>query len=75
MYTPHRDERFYYVHEALQFVEEMQCKACLFKETDDPDMPMCMETSSKFIMEEPIVEVDDHGDDGIVCTKYQPTTN
>jgi len=71
VYKPSRDYRFYYAHEALQFVEEMQCKACGYKETDDPNMPMCLEISSKFMLEEPIEEVDDMGDDGLVCTKYK----
>lgn len=71
MYKPHRDGRFHYIHEAIHFVEEMQCKGCGFKETDDPDMPMCLEVSGKFIMEEPVEEIDDLGNDGIRCTKYR----
>lgn len=71
MYKPHRDERFHYAHEALQFIEELQCKACAFKETDDPSMPMCLEIAGRFFDEEPIEEIDDLGNDGLRCTKYR----
>lgn len=71
MYIPKRDSRFEYVHEALFFIENNQCETCVFRQLDDEEMPMCLEISGKFFLEEPIVEVDDLGSDGIVCTKYR----
>lgn len=72
MYTPHRDERFEYVFEAMSHVEEKQCETCVFRRTDDPDYPMCFEISGQFILELPVEEINDLGSDGLACTKYRP---
>ena len=71
MYRPHRDERFYYVWEAMHHLEENQCNTCVFKNTGDPDYPMCLPISGQFILEEPVEEINDLGSDGLVCTKYR----
>jgi len=70
-YKAHRDYRFEYVGDVIEFIEERQCVTCKFQ-TDDPSMPMCWEFSGAIVCEEPVEELDDLGDDGIVCRKYEP---
>lgn len=70
MYKPHRDYRFEYLFDAMDFIEENQCVSCKFKETRDEEYPMCDEISIPFINEEAIEEIDDLGDKGLVCRRY-----
>ena len=71
MYHPHRDYRFEYVWEAMAFVEDNQCRDCQFRKTDsDAYGPMCYEVEAAFMMEEPVVEIDDLGESGLHCTKF-----
>jgi len=66
-YTTHRDHRFGYFHELLEFIEAGQCFDCVFR-NDDPEMPMCHEIAGAIVTEMPVEDV---GNDGIVCTKYR----
>jgi hypothetical protein len=70
MYTPHRG-RFYYIDEAINFLEEKQCRTCVFRNTEDPEYPMCLELSGTFYLEQPMPEIVDPGDEDIVCIKYK----
>jgi hypothetical protein len=76
-YTPSRDYRFEYIHDAIHFIEENQCRSCTFKKdtaTDGlhaVDYPMCYEVEGEFYLEEPMDIIDDRGDAGIVCLKYR----
>ena len=73
MYQPKRDYRFEYMHEALNHVEDNQCRECVFRKPDPNAYgPMCVEIEAQFIMEEPIIEIDDLGDSGLHCTKFRP---
>lgn len=73
MYTAHRDHRFYYAIDVVEFIEERQCKTCIFKNQDNPEeMPMCLEISGSIVTEMPIEELIDQGEDGIHCSKYLP---
>lgn len=69
-YVPRRDYRFEYLWEAMSFIEERQCNSCAFK-SDRPEYPMCFEIESRFIAEEPVVEVEDLDDEGLVCKVYR----
>lgn len=80
MYTPHRDGRFHYLWDLMEFIEDNQCrKNCAFSKLNDPDTaadhaneyPMCYEIEGAIITEEPVADLDDHGDDGVVCTRYR----
>lgn len=70
-YTPHRDPRFEYVHEAIEFIEETQCRVCVFRRTDDDDYPMCFPVSGDFYLEEPMDYITDLEDQGLVCQKFK----
>lgn len=69
-YTAHRDYRFEYVGDVIEFIEERQCVTCKFC-FDDPWTPMCGEISGAIVSEGPVEELDDLGDDGVVCRKYE----
>lgn len=68
-YTPHRG-RFYYIDEAINFLEEKQCGTCIFRNTEDLEYPMCHEIGGSFFLEEPMPEIVDPGNEDIVCIKY-----
>jgi hypothetical protein len=70
MYTPTRDYRFEYASQAIAFIELRQCHTCLFKE-NSTDYPMCYEIAGSIVMEQPVEDIDDRGNEGIVCTKYE----
>ena len=70
MYIPRRDSRFEYIWELLSHVEERQCNDCFFK-SDREGYPMCGEVEAQVIEEGPVVELDDRGEHGVVCTKYR----
>lgn len=69
MYKPQRDYRFYYVDEAIRHIEDLQCVACVFRESGE--FPMCLPISGQIITEQPVKEINDLGSDGLVCTKYR----
>jgi hypothetical protein len=69
MYRAHRDYRFEYVTDAIDYLEERQCSACVFRE--EGEYPMCLEISGNLIIEEPVEEISDLGRDGLFCTKYR----
>lgn len=79
MYEPKRDSRFDYLWDVMHFVEEMQCKGCAFSKLQDDEgdpehaanYPMCHEIEAKFVLEEPVEELDDAGRDGVVCTLFK----
>lgn len=75
-YTPRRDHRFEYIWEAMSFVEENQCSSCMLRGDQDeyPMMGCTFGIDVKFIDEVPIEEIDDLGNDGISCHKYEPET-
>lgn len=68
-YKPRRDYRFEYLWDAIKFIEERQCNNCVFK-SDRPEYPMCFEIEAQLIEEKPVDEIDDLGDDGIVCRLF-----
>lgn len=77
-YTAHRDERFQYVTEVIQFIEENQCEVCRFRKSPaewDADhaveYPMCPEIESTLIAEKPVEELDDKGSAGVVCSRFK----
>lgn len=70
MYTPHRDERFDYIWELMEFIEETQCGTCAFK-SDRFENPMCFEIEAEIIDEKPVADLDDKGSDGVECTRYR----
>jgi hypothetical protein len=70
LYKAHRDYRFEYAHDVVHFIEEEQCFDCVFKNSDKDDM-MCDEIAIGLILEEPLADLDDRGNDGVVCTKYR----
>lgn len=82
MYTPGRDARFEYLWDAINFIEENQCRTCAFSKLNDPDenrehaeeYPMCYEIEAAMLTEQPVEAIDDCGDDGVVCTKYRDVT-
>lgn len=71
MYKPHRDHRFEYLWDMMSFIEDNQCRTCVFRRTDDEDYPMCFEISGLLIEEEPVEQIDDIGELGLSCTKYR----
>ena len=71
-FFPRRDYRFEYLTDVMSFIER-QCATCAFK-SDRPDYPMCFEIEAELFEEKPVEAFDDHGDDGIVCTKYREET-
>lgn len=78
-YTPKRDEKFYYIWDLMNYIEEKQCKTCSFsKIVQDPDnephsseYPMCFEIEAEIIAEQPVEALDDAGDGGVVCSRYR----
>lgn len=78
-YKPQRDRRFEYLWEVMAFIEDNQCRSCKFSRLQDPDeeknfaeeYPMCPEIEGALLTEEPVEALDDVGDDGVVCRKYQ----
>lgn len=69
MYRPHRDRRFEYVTDAINHIEEIQCGSCVFREKGE--FPMCLPISGQLILEEPVEEIDDLDERGLLCTKYR----
>ena len=70
MYRAHRDYRFEYAHDVVQFIEAYQCHNCAFRQADNED-PMCDEIAIGLLMEEPLEALDDRGEHGVVCTRYR----
>lgn len=69
-YRPVRDYRFEYLMDAINFVEENQCKGCAFRK--DGEYPMCSAVESRIIAESgPVQALDDLGDEGIVCVEFR----
>lgn len=53
------------------YLEETQCKTCKLRKTlvdPDEEFPMCYKIEGGFLLEEPIAEIEDVGDEGLVCT-------
>ena len=72
MYKPHRDERFDYVWEVMEFIEERQCKTCAFRVPEQrSEYAMCEEIAAELIEMRAVEALDDRGDDGVVCTSYR----
>jgi hypothetical protein len=70
-YIPRRDHRFEYIYEAMQYVEQKQCKNCI-KRDDDPNYPMCSDVAEFFFAEiVSIPMVEDHGEYGIFCNIFE----
>lgn len=72
VYTPQRDRRFEYVTDAISWLEESQCNTCVFRE--EGEFSMCLKISGQMILEEPVEEIDDQGDNGLLCTKHRDGT-
>lgn len=73
MYEPKRDHRFEYIWDLMGFIEDNQCGTCAFK-SDRPDYPMCGEIEAAVIEENEVPDLDDLGDDGLVCRRYREET-
>lgn len=76
MYKPTRDHRFEYVWEVMEFIEENQCKGCAFKSEHGENSIgepyfMCGEIEFLLADEQPVLDLDDVGDDGVVCRRYR----
>lgn len=78
MYEPYRDYRFEYIWDVINFIEENQCRNCVFsKLVTDPgshanEYPMCWAIEAEIMAENgPVAALDDHGDDGVVCRDYR----
>lgn len=74
MYKAHRDNRFEYAHDVVFFIERHQCRTCVFRNTDDPEYPMCYEIGGSIVAEMPVKELEDQGNNGIYCTKFKEGT-
>lgn len=72
MYVPKRDQRFEYVTDAMNWVEKTQCNTCVFRE--EGEYPMCLPVATKITLEKPVEEIDDQGDNGLLCLKYKEGT-
>ena len=77
-YTAHRDHRFEYVTDVMDFIEDNQCKVCRFRKNPNEwdrahaeEYPMCLEIEPKVITEEPVEELDDAGPLGVVCSLFK----
>lgn len=70
MYKPGRDHRFEYATDVMDFIESHQCISCAFQ-SDREGYPMCFEIEADIFEEEPVADLDDRGDDGVVCTRYR----
>ena len=70
-YIPRRDHRFEYIWEAMAFIEEGQCHSCKFKKGDNEEYPMCYDIEADFMLEQPVEDIDDRDDGGVVCIKYE----
>lgn len=68
MYKPRRDHRFEYVADVLHFIEINQCRGCAFSGSN---FPMCDEIAIGLMLEHTIPDLDDLGDDGVVCRRYR----
>jgi hypothetical protein len=71
MYRPHRDERFEYVTDAITFIEHRQCHDCVFRNERDDEFFMCGEYEARLFAEEPVMEIDDLGTQGLHCKTYK----
>lgn len=71
MYKPVRDERFEYLSEAIEHIEQRQCQTCVARKEDDQEFPMCYMMESLFLLEKPIAEIDDNGNAGLKCKLYK----
>jgi hypothetical protein len=69
-YIPRRDGRFEYLTDALAFIEERQCGDCVFQFARD-GFYMCGEIEAKVFAEQPVLEINDLGDEGLFCKLYQ----
>lgn len=70
MYVPRRDHRFEYVTEVAEYVENKQCVSCIFRDERD-EFLMCLEIEGRLLVEQPIDEWTDQGDDGVSCDKWR----
>lgn len=70
MYKAHRDYRFEYAHDVIHFIEEEQCYDCAFR-NEGGDM-MCDSIAIGLLLEKTLEDLDDRGEDGVVCTAYLP---
>lgn len=74
MYYPKRDSRFEYVFEAMSHIEERFCsRGCTKAEAATDEFPgMGCPVMDKIMLEEPVVEIDDLGKDGLFCSAREP---
>lgn len=72
VYNPHRDYRFEYVHEALDFIEENFCRKGCAHATDGeyPSIGCPFEVDNLLIMER-VEVIRDAGNDGLICTGFE----
>lgn len=77
-YTPRRDERFGDLWQLLHFIEDNQCEACRFRKSPydfdaqfAEEYPMCPEIEAELISEHEVKDLDDKGQDGVVCTRFK----
>lgn len=74
MYYPKRDSRFEYVWEALTHIENRFCsKGCRKAVGATEEFPgMGCPIIENIMIEQPVVEIDDLGKDGLFCTVREP---
>lgn len=75
-YKPRRDYRFEYIWDAIAWVEDNQCRSCIHRKSEqshsfNDEYPMCHEVEADFVEEKPVQAVEDLGDEGLLCTRYQ----
>lgn len=73
-YRAHRDERFEYAEDVIRFIEKRQCGSCRFKQKGGDDV-MCADIAVAITLEEKVKCLDDLGDKGVVCRKYEKDTH
>lgn len=78
-YTPHRSNRYMYIWEVAQDIEENQCRNCVFSKLFDADVsrntaeefPMCFEIEGLLIQEIEVPQLSEKNDGRVVCTEQR----
>lgn len=69
-YIPRRDERFYYLSDVLEHIEETQCVNCLWRSGEFPTSECPQVNGVDLLLEIQVPEFIDYGD-RIVCTEHK----
>ena len=70
MYRPHRSVLFEYATDAIEYVEELQCSTCKYK---DPvlDVSIMCDAQLDILLEHDIDFMDEREDGTIVCNRWE----